>query len=51
MTEQSSLTTSTKLKVLEGYLQVAKNIRVGYYSQMHETLQVDATIEENFFAH
>ena len=40
-----------RLKVLEGYLQVAKNIRVGYYSQMHETLQVDATIEENFFAH
>lgn len=51
LAEQSNITASAKLKVLEGYLQVAKNIRVGYYSQMHETLQVDATIEENFFAH
>ena len=40
-----------KLKPLEGYLHIAKNISVGYYSQMHESLEVDKTIEENFVLH
>jgi ATP-binding cassette, subfamily F, member 3 len=39
------------LPVLEWFLSVAKNIRVGYYSQMHETLDIDKTIEENFILH
>jgi ATP-binding cassette, subfamily F, member 3 len=42
---------SKKLKVLEWYLSLAKNISVGYYSQMHESLEVDRTIEENFTTH
>ncbi len=37
-----------KLKVLEGYLSVAKNIEIGYYSQMHESLDTTKTIKENF---
>ena len=40
-----------KLKVLEWYLSVAKTISVGYYSQMHESLSTDMTIEENFASH
>lgn len=40
-----------KINVLEWYLQVAKNIKVGYYSQMHETLEANKSIEDNFFAH
>ena len=37
-----------RLKVLEGYLSVAKNIEIGYYSQMHESLDTRKTIKENF---
>jgi ATP-binding cassette, subfamily F, member 3 len=40
-----------QLKILEWYLSIAKNIEVGYYSQMHETLDIEKTIEENFFLH
>ncbi len=40
-----------KLKVLEGSLHIAKNISVGYYSQMHESLDTEKTIEENFALH
>ncbi|GAB0174787.1 MAG: ABC-F family ATP-binding cassette domain-containing protein [Candidatus Altimarinota bacterium] len=39
------------IPVLEGFLTIAKNIRVGYYSQMHETLDTSKTIEENFIIH
>lgn len=39
------------LPVLEWFLTIAKNIRVGYYSQMHETLDISKTIEENFILH
>lgn len=40
-----------KLKILEGSLHIAKNISVGYYSQMHESLDTEKTIEENFASH
>ena len=42
---------SQSVKVLEWYLFVAKNIWVGYYSQMHESLEAEKTIEENFVSH
>ncbi|MDD2693968.1 MAG: ABC-F family ATP-binding cassette domain-containing protein [Candidatus Gracilibacteria bacterium] len=37
--------------VLEGYLNLAKGIRIGYYSQLHESLRSDMTIIENFTLH
>lgn len=40
-----------KIKVLEWYLNVSKMITIGYYSQMHESLEPKDTIEESFFAH
>lgn len=42
---------SQKLKVLEWYLHVAKNIEIGYYSQLHESLNIEKTIKENFILH
>lgn len=42
---------SQKLKVLEWYLHVAKNIEIGYYSQLHESLSIEKTIKENFILH
>ncbi len=42
---------SQKIKVLEWYLSVAKTLSIGYYSQMHESLDLTATIEETFISH
>lgn len=42
---------TSSIKILEWYLQVAKNISIGYYSQMHESLNPKITIEENFLLH
>lgn len=43
--------TAERLKILEWYLHVAKNISIGYYSQMHESLDIELTIEEAFVSH
>ena len=43
--------TPIKLKILEWYLSIVKTIRIGYYSQMHESLSVWNSIEENFISH
>jgi ATP-binding cassette, subfamily F, member 3 len=40
-----------KLTILEWYLNISKVISIWYYSQMHETLDVTKTIEENFALH
>ncbi len=40
-----------RLRVLEGFLSLAKGIRIGYYSQLHETLRTDLTLIENFALH
>jgi ATP-binding cassette subfamily F protein 3 len=40
-----------RLKVLEWYLALAKWIRIGYYSQLHESLDTEKTIVENFALH
>ncbi len=39
------------IPVLEGYLDLARNIKVGYYSQLHESLDTEKTIRENFHLH
>ena len=39
------------ISVLEGYLDLARNIKVGYYSQLHESLDIEKTILENFHLH
>jgi ATP-binding cassette subfamily F protein 3 len=41
----------SSIKILEWYLHIAKNIQIGYYSQMHESLDNNWTIEENFILH
>lgn len=40
-----------KIKPLEGMVQVHDNARILYFSQLHETLEWDKTIAENFVAH
>ncbi len=38
-------------ELLEGFLSLAKGIRIWYYSQLHETLRTDLSLIENFALH
>lgn len=40
-----------QIRVLEGFLQVHENARILYFSQMHETLDPEKTIADNFPLH
>ena len=40
-----------QVKPLEWYLHVHENARILYFSQLHETLQLDKSIYDNFHAH
>lgn len=39
------------IKALEGYVHVHENTKILYFSQLHETLNIEKTIYENFHLH
>ena len=51
LTPEKSNETTGKIKLLEGTLHIAPWVAVGYYSQMHESLNTTESILENFHSH
>lgn len=39
------------MKALEGYVHVHENARILYFSQLHETLDIEKSIYDNFILH